>query len=68
MHLLFVLVLVVSQNMGISVVELIGLKPEREKPGPSPKALKLAERISRMPRSKQTVILGMLEGAIAKAS
>ena len=53
-----------SKTMGVSVDELLGLKPERETPGPSPKALKMAEKISQMPRSKQAVVLGMLEGAI----
>ena len=36
-----------SKTMGISLDELLGLKSEREKPGPSPKALKVAERIRR---------------------
>ena len=56
-----------SKTMGISLDELLGLKSEREKPGPSPKALKVAERISQMSRGKQAVVIGMLEGAIAQA-
>ena len=48
--------------------ELLGLQSAKGKPGPSPRALKVAERISQMPRGKQAVVLGMLEGAISQAS
>jgi len=57
-----------ATSLGITIDELLGIAPERERPGPSPKAQKLAERLSRMPRSKQAIILNMIEGAIDKAS
>lgn len=57
-----------AKILGITTDELLGVAPERDKPGPSPKAQKLAERLSRMPRNKQAIILNMIEGAIGKAS
>lgn len=58
----------VAQVFGITTDELLGLKTGKEKPGPSPKALKVAQRISKLPKPKQTMILSMLEGALDKAS
>tara|TARA_B100001093_G_scaffold364391_1_gene349191 strand:+ start:636 stop:1049 length:414 start_codon:yes stop_codon:yes gene_type:complete len=57
-----------SKVIDISIDELLGLKPEKPKKGPSPKALKLAERISALPRNKQSFVIGMIEGAIKQAS
>lgn len=61
-------VLKVSKVLDVSLDELFDLKPEKEKTGPSPKALKLAERISTLPRAKQSVLVSMIEGAIKQAS
>tara|TARA_B100001093_G_scaffold22103_1_gene19698 strand:+ start:296 stop:709 length:414 start_codon:yes stop_codon:yes gene_type:complete len=57
-----------SKVIDISIDELLGLKPEKQKKGPSTKALKLAERISALPRHKQSFVIGMIEGAIKQAS
>ena len=61
-------VLKAAETLDVSLDELFELKPEKNKTGPSPKALKVAERISQMPRNKQSVVLSMLEGAIQQAS
>jgi len=61
-------VLKVTKVLDVSLDELFEIKPEKEKTGPSPKALKLAERISTLPRAKQSVLVSMIEGAIQQAS
>jgi transcriptional regulator with XRE-family HTH domain len=61
-------VLKATQTLDVSLDEFFELKPEKEKSGPSPKALKIAERISTLPRAKQSIVVGMLEGAIEQVS
>jgi len=53
-----------AKTLGISVDELLGLEPEKNKRGPSPKAMKIAEKISALPKSKQSVVINMIEGAV----
>ena len=57
-----------ATTMGVSTDELLGLKAGKDMPGPSPKALKLSERIGRLPKTKQAVVLEMLESWLDKAS
>lgn len=61
-------VLKATKTLDVSLDEFFELKPEKEKSGPSPKALKIAERISTLPRAKQSIVVGMLEGAIEQVS
>ena len=53
-----------SQTLSISVDELLDIQPEQTKRGPSPKALKIAEKISSLPKAKQSVVVNMIEGAL----
>jgi len=58
-----------AQALDVSADELLGLQPQHQaKRGPPPKVRKLAERISKLPKSKQTVVLEMLEGYLDRAS
>jgi len=57
-------VLKVAELFEVSVDEFLGLKPERSKSGPPPKALKVAEKIAALPKTKQTVVIEMIEGVI----
>jgi transcriptional regulator with XRE-family HTH domain len=58
-----------AQTLNVSIDELLGLQPQRQtKRGPSPKVQKLAERISKLPKSKQAVVIEMLEGYLDRAS
>jgi hypothetical protein len=57
-------VLKVSNVLDVSLDELFDLKPEKVKTGPSPKALKIAERISALPKAKQSVLVGELHAQL----
>ena len=57
-----------AKVMDTSTDELMGLSRSTIKRGPSPKALKIAERISTLPKAKQSIVVGMLEGAIEQVS
>jgi len=52
-----------------SADELLGLAEEaKKKPGPPPRLARVAERIAKLPKAKQAMILDMVEGAIGQAS
>jgi transcriptional regulator with XRE-family HTH domain len=57
-----------SQTLGISVDELLGIQPEQIKRGPSPRVKKLTQRLVELPKGKQGVVLEMLESYLDKAS
>jgi transcriptional regulator with XRE-family HTH domain len=57
-----------AKVLDTSTDELMGLSRSTIKRGPSPKALKIAERISTLPKAKQSIVVGMLEGAIEQVS
>jgi transcriptional regulator with XRE-family HTH domain len=57
-----------AKVLDASTDEIIGLSRTTAKRGPSPKALKIAERISTLPKAKQSIVVGMLEGAIEQVS
>ena len=57
-----------AKILDVSADELLGLSPPAARRGPSPKATRLAERISALPKSKQSMVIDMLEGVIDKAS
>ena len=58
-----------AEVLGVKVPELVGedAMPKRKR-GPSSRLEQVAERISKLPRTKQNMILDMVEGAIDKAS
>ena len=64
---------VLAETFEISIEELIG--PESKtapgkssKRGPTPKIQQQLERIARLPRAKQQVVVQMLDGVLAQAS
>lgn len=58
----------VAKTLDVSADELFDLVPEKQKTGPTPKMVKLAEQISTLPKSKQTVVLEILDSYLNKAS
>lgn len=59
------LVLHYERNCANPTMEFIVKAAKR---GPSPKALQIAERISTLPKAKQSIVVSMLEGAIEQVS
>lgn len=58
-----------AEALGCSEADLIGSSTaEPRKRGPTSRAEQLTERLGRLPRAKQAMILDMIEGAIEKAS
>ena len=57
-----------ARIFGIGVDELLGLRNGSGKRGPTPKFQKQLDRISRLPRTKQRVVMEMLDGVLAQAS
>lgn len=61
-------VLKIAELFSVSLDELLGLVNEpKKKPGPPPRVARVAERIAKLPKAKQAVILDMVEGAIGKS-
>lgn len=61
-------VLRVSKVLDVSLDELFDLKPEKVRSGPSPRVKKLTQRLTELPKAKQSFVLEMLESYIDKAS
>jgi transcriptional regulator with XRE-family HTH domain len=57
-----------AQLFGISVDELLGLKNGTGKRGPTPLLQKQIERLNRLPRAQQKVVMQMLDGVLSQAS
>ena len=57
-----------EQLFGVPVDELLGLRNSAGKRGPTPKFQKQLERIARLPRAKQHVVMQMLDGVPLQAS
>jgi transcriptional regulator with XRE-family HTH domain len=57
-----------ARLLGVSVEELLGLRPENGKRGPAPKLQQQLERISRLPRAKQRFVMDMLDTVLSQAS
>jgi transcriptional regulator with XRE-family HTH domain len=57
-----------AQLFGISVDELLGLKNGAGKRGPMPLLQKQIERLNRLPRAQQKVVMQMLDGVLSQAS
>ncbi len=56
-----------SELFAIPVDELLGLKNGAGKRGPTPKLQRQIERLSRLPKAKQRVVMEMLEGVLSQA-
>lgn len=59
---------VMAQFFGIGVDELLGLKNGAGKRGPTPMLQRQIERLSRLPKAKQKVVMEMLDGVLSQAS
>jgi len=57
-----------AQFFGIAVDELLGLKNGAGKRGPTPMLQRQIERLSRLPKTKQKVVMEMLEGVLSQTS
>ena len=56
----------VAQILDASTDELFGIKPIKERRGPSPRVKQLTEKLTMLPKLKQNVILDMLESYFSK--
>ncbi len=58
-----------AERFGISVDELLGVnKNGSARRGPTPQLQQKIERVSRLPKAKQKVVIEMLDGVLAQAS
>lgn len=57
-----------ARTLGVSVETLIGEKTQPAKRGPTPKLQQQVERLSRLPKAKQRVVMEMLEGLLSQAA
>lgn len=57
-----------ARRFGVSVDELLGLRNGTGKRGPTPMLQKQIERLNRLPKAQQQVVMRMLEGVLAQAS
>jgi transcriptional regulator with XRE-family HTH domain len=57
----------VARLLGVSVEEVLGLSPQSARRGPTPKLQQQLERISRLPRAKQRLVMEMLDGVLSQA-
>ena len=58
----------IAQLFGVGAEELIGEPARPGKRGPAPLLQQKIERLSRLPKAKQKVVLEMLDGVLAQAS
>jgi transcriptional regulator with XRE-family HTH domain len=54
----------VARALGVSIEELLGVKAENGKRGPTPKLQQQLERVSRLPKARQRFVIEMLETAL----
>jgi transcriptional regulator with XRE-family HTH domain len=57
-----------ARTLGTTVEALIGEKSAPAKRGPTPKLQQQVERLSRLPKTKQRVVMEMLEGLLSQAA
>lgn len=57
-----------ARTLGVSLEALIGEKAPPAKRGPTPMWQQKIERLSRLPKTQQKVVLQMLDGVLAQAS
>lgn len=57
-----------AQFFGIAVDDLLGLKNNTGKRGPTPLLQRQIERLSRLPKTKQKVVMEMLDGVLSQSS
>ena len=57
-----------ARALGAGVETLVGEPTRAAKRGPAPKLQQQVERLSRLPKAKQRLVMEMLEGVLAQAS
>ena len=57
-----------ARALGVGVETLIGERTQPAKRGPTPKLQQQVERLARLPKAQQRVVMQMLEGVLAQAS
>jgi transcriptional regulator with XRE-family HTH domain len=57
-----------ARTLGTTVEALIGEKSAPAKRGPTPKLQQQVERLARLPKTKQRVVMEMLEGLLSQAA
>lgn len=57
-----------ARALGVSLEALVGETEPPAKRGPTPKLQQQVERLSRLPKAQQRVVMQMLEGVLAQAS
>lgn len=57
-----------AQFFGIAVDDLLGVKNHAGKRGPTPLLQRQIERLGRLPRTKQKVVMEMLDGVLSQSS
>ena len=58
-----------ARALGVSVEALIGEKaPPRQKRGPAPQLQQKIERLTRLPKAQQRLVMQMLDGVLAQAA
>jgi transcriptional regulator with XRE-family HTH domain len=58
---------VIAKLLGVSLEELVGEEPRAAKRGPSPKLQQQTERIQQLPKTRQRLVMQMLEGVLSLA-
>ena len=57
-----------ARFFGVGVDDLLGLRNGTGKRGPAPKLQQQIERLGQLPKSKQRVVMEMLEGVLSQAN
>lgn len=57
-----------ARLLGVSIEELIGEPAKPGKRGPAPLLQQKIERLARLPKAKQKIVMEMLDGVLAQAS
>ena len=57
-----------AQFFGVGVDDLLGIKSNGGKRGPTPLLQRQIERLSRLPKAKQKVVMEMLDGVLSQSS
>lgn len=58
----------IAALFGVSVDELLGMKNGAGKRGPAPMLQRQIERLNRLPKAKQKVVMEMLDGVLNQAN
>ena len=59
---------ILGQVLGLTPEELLGQDRPKGKPGPTSRLQRQIERISQLPRSKQHIVMQMLDAVIAQSA